>query len=332
LTILDRLADRLGLVTGTAFARGASAATPASVGAPFVSPVPDLALPEMDFVVIDVETACGRSSSICQIGIVGFAGGREVLAWETLVDPQDVFAGFNTRLHGIGPRHVRGKPSFPQLYGALTAHLGGRITAAHSNFDQGALGAACRVAGLPMIRSRWLDTVQVARHAWPELPSHRLNLMADHLGLEHRHHDALSDARVAGWVLVKASEHTGIDLDGWISRPWRGAPRRRSGRSAAPEAAASGPLLGMRVAILGQRRDGPLAQMIAAAGGRVVTSVSARTDLLAVSGNRPFDEGLERSALYRRAETMVTLGQAIRIVGERQLSALITDGMAVEPI
>lgn len=329
MTILERLAGKLGLVTGSAFAAGASAATPASVGAP--ATIAELSLPEMDFVVIDVETACGRSSSICQIGIVGFAGGREVLAWESLVDPQDMFADFNTRLHGIGPRHVRGKPRFPQLYGALSAHLGGRITVAHSNFDQGALGAACQVAGLPPIRSRWLDSVQVARHAWPELPSHRLNLLAEHLGLEHRHHDALSDARVAGWVVVKAIDHTGLDLAGLMASPWRGATRRRA-RSAAPTPADSGALIGLRIAILGQPRDGPLAQMIASAGGRVVTSLGARTDLLAVAGNRPFDEGLERSAIYRRAETMIALGQAIRIAGERELSAMITDGTVLASI
>lgn len=322
MTTLEQLAGQLGLVKASALdpfvdttSRAAVAPTPAAAPS----------LPDMDFVVIDVETACGRASSICQIGIVGFAGGQEVLAWESLVDPQDAFAPFNTRLHGIGPAQVLGKPRFPQLYGALTAHLGGRVTVAHSNFDQGALGAACRVAGLPMIRSRWLDSVQVARHAWPELPSHRLNLLAEHLGLEHHHHDALSDARVAGWVIVKASERMGLDLAGWMAAPWRGAPRRPS-RSAAPAPAGAGPLFGQRVALLGQPRDGPLAQMIAAAGGRVVTSVGARTNLLAVAGNRPFDEGLERSAIYRRAETMVALGQAIRIVGERELSAMISDG------
>lgn len=121
-----------------------------------------------------------------------------MLAWETLIDPQDVFAPFNTRLHGIGARHVRGKPRFPQIYGALSAHLGGRVTVAHSGFDQSALGAACQAAGVAGIRARWLDSVRVARHAWPELPSHRLNLMAEHLGLAHQHHDGLSDARVAG--------------------------------------------------------------------------------------------------------------------------------------
>ena len=63
MTFLDRLVGRLGLVTGTAFAAGAPATPPAALGAPVVTPGPDLALPEMDFVVIDVETACGRPSS-----------------------------------------------------------------------------------------------------------------------------------------------------------------------------------------------------------------------------------------------------------------------------
>ncbi len=322
MTILDRLSRSLGLVTGTALA-----AQPPREPRPALPPVTaEPALPPMDFVVIDVETACGRSSSICQIGIVGFAGGREVLAWETLVDPQDVFASFNTRLHGIGPRQVRGKPRFPQLYGALSAHLGGRITVAHSGFDQGALGAACQVAGLPMIRTRWLDSVNVARHAWPELPSHRLNLMAEHLGLEHQHHDALSDARVAGWVLVKAMEHTGIDLDGWMAGPWRGAPRRPRGR--APEPAAAGPLAGHRVTILGQPRDGPLAEIIARAGGRVSGSVGAKTSLLVVAGARPFGWELERSRTYRRAESAIAMGQALRIVSADDVMTMIAEGAA----
>jgi DNA polymerase-3 subunit epsilon len=315
LTILDRLASRLGLITGSALASRPASEAPA----PRVAPDP----PELDFVVIDVETACGRSSSICQIGIVGFSGGREVLAWETLVDPQDAFAAFNTGLHGIGARHVRGKPRFAQLHGALCAHLGGRITVAHSSFDQGALGAACRVAGLPTIRTRWLDSVRVARHAWPELPSHRLNLLASHLGLEHRHHDALSDARVAGLVLVKAMDHTGIDLDGWMAGPWRAPSGRR--RSSTPDPAAAGALVGLRVAIMGQPRDGPLARSIAAAGGRVAASVGLKTNLLVVADARPFSSGIERSATYRRAESLISMGQPLRIISADEARAMIAE-------
>jgi DNA polymerase-3 subunit epsilon len=314
LTLLDRLAGRLGLV------RGSELEPRLEEGRP---PPPPPALPGMDFVVIDVETACARASSICQIGIVGFSEGREVLAWESLVDPQDVFATFNIRLHGIGAAHVRGKPRFPQLHHTLTRHLGGRITVAHSNFDQGALRAACRVAGLPAIQTRWLDSVQVARHAWPELPSHRLNLLADHLGLEHRHHDALSDARVAGWVLVRAMEHTGLDLDAWLAGPWRGTTR--GPERSAPEPAATGALAGLRVGILGEPRDGPLARTLAAAGARIVGSMGAKTELLVVPGVRPFAEGIERSSAYRRAEALIAMGQPLRIISAAEARDLIAE-------
>jgi DNA polymerase-3 subunit epsilon len=257
--LLDRLVERLGLVRGSDLSptsRVADDARPAtSVAATASAP---------DFVVIDVETACSRVSSICQIGIVGFADGREVLAYETLVDPQDIFESFNTRLHGIGPHHVRGKPTFAKLRQTLVGHLGGRVTVAHSNFDRSALGAACAVARQPEIETRWLDSVRVARHAWPDLSSHKLNVLARHLGVAHRHHDALSDARAAGWVIVKAMEHTGIDLEGWMAGPWR-RPTRHGRPPEMLAMAAEGPLAGARVAIMGQPRDGDLAMRVAAA-------------------------------------------------------------------
>lgn len=180
----------------------------------------------VDFVVVDVETACGRASSICQVGLLGFRDGREVLTYETLVDPQDEFSPFNIGLHGIGPQHVEGKPTFARLHAGLARQFERRITVAHSGFDKGAFAAACRVAGLPAFETRWLDSVQVARHAWPDLETHRLNRLAAYLGLEHKHHDALSDARVAGLVVVRAMEHTGIDLEGWMARPWLNTRRR----------------------------------------------------------------------------------------------------------
>jgi DNA polymerase-3 subunit epsilon len=49
-------------------------------------------------VVVDVETACSRASSICQIGVVGFRNGLEVFEYETVVDPLDDFSSFNTRI------------------------------------------------------------------------------------------------------------------------------------------------------------------------------------------------------------------------------------------
>lgn len=283
---------------------------------PRTSPLPfSAAAAAPDFVVIDVETACHRASSICQIGIVGFADGREVFAYETLVDPQDAFNPFNIRLHGIGPQHVAGRPIFPRIYGTLLDHLGGRIAVAHSNFDQGALSAACRIAGLPMIRSRWLDSVKVARHAWPDLPTHRLSALAEHLGLEHKHHDALSDARVAGWVVVRAMEKTGLDIAGYLAAPWRGeTPRRRR-----PAPAPRGPLAGERVAIIASPHDTRLPAQIAAAGGRVMADVGRTTTMLVVAGARPFSAGVRTTASLLKAEAIAADGGAISILSEDEL-------------
>jgi DNA polymerase-3 subunit epsilon len=263
-----------------------------------------------DFVVIDVETACSRVSSICQIGIVGFRDGREVFAWETLLDPCDEFHAGNIRIHGIAARHVVGQPTFGHVHATIDRHLAGRVTVAHSLFDKGALAAACRVHDRPTIETRWLDSVRVARAAWPDLDNHRLGGLARFLGVPHRHHDALSDARAAGWVIVRAIEHTGRSLADWMTPPRQPGP--------APKPTAEGPLSGERIAILGEPRDGPLAHAIAARGGTIHSSVGLTTTMLVVAADEPYGRLVRASTTFRRAEKAAN-ARALKIVPLRAL-------------
>ena len=277
---------------------------------PLAGPTPSAIAP--DFVVVDVETACSRVSSICQIGIVGFRNGLEVFAYESLVDPRDHFSSFNVRIHGIEAHHVAGHPTFADIHATIDGHLAGRITVAHSYFDKGSLAAACRVHDRAMIETTWLDSVRVAKRAWPELSSHRLGVLSQFLGIKHKHHDALSDARAAGMVIVKAIDHTGIDLAG------RMAPAKvRAGK--APAAALVGPLRGERIAILGAARDGALACRIARAGGRIVSSVGATTTMLVISADQPFGRWVNASPCYRKAEELRAAGRPIAIFDEGML-------------
>ena len=269
-----------------------------------------------DFVVVDVETACSRVSSICQIGIVGFRDGSEVFAYETLVDPCDEFSLFNTRIHGITDDHVTGQPTFAHIHAVVDAHLSGRVTVAHSNFDKGALASACQVHDRSPIATTWLDSVRVARQAWPHLPSHRLNVLSKYLGVRHKHHDALSDARAAGMVVLRAIEHTGIDLAGWLS------PTRQR-KASAPRPAPVRPLKGQRIAILGASRSSVLAKWLADAGGRVMASVGATTTMLVVGNDQPFGRYFTATPDHRRAEDLRRAGTAIEIVSEAELRSRI---------
>jgi len=265
-----------------------------------------------DFVVVDVETACSNVSSICQIGIVGFKDGVEVFEYETLVDPLDRFSSFNIRIHGITGDHVVGAPTFADIHAAIGGHLGGRITVAHSYFDKGALGAACRIHRRPVIETTWLDSVRVAKRAWPELSSHRLNVLTKFLGVKHKHHDALSDARAAGMVIVRAIEHTGIELAGWLAPvASRGGP--------APKPALVGPLKGQRIAIIGAPRDGVLAQCLACEGARVVAAVGSTTTMLVISNDQPFGRFVTYQAEHRKAEEMRRSGSPIEILLEEEI-------------
>lgn len=266
-----------------------------------------------DFVVVDVETACARVSSICQIGIVGYRAGRETFAYETLVDPQDEFSPFNIGIHGISARDVIGKPTFAAIHGIIAGHLSGRVTVAHSGFDKGALAAACRIGNLPFIETTWLDSVRVAKQAWPELPNHRLNTLAEHLRVPHDHHDALSDARAAGSVILRAIADTGIDLQSWMAKP------TKPGR--APRAAETGPLKGHRIAIAGERRDEGLAHFLAAHGARVVSRVGQTTSMLVLSTHQPFGRWAAVQAELHKAEKMRDSGVGIEIVSEAELRA-----------
>ncbi|UVO50130.1 hypothetical protein M0208_06210 [Sphingomonas sp. SUN019] len=65
-----------------------------SVGATSITAAPEARVDANDFVVIDVEIACSRVSSICQIAIVGFRNGQITFEYEALIDPSAMGEGF----------------------------------------------------------------------------------------------------------------------------------------------------------------------------------------------------------------------------------------------
>ena len=84
-------------------------------------------------------------------------------------------------------------------------------------FDRRALRVACGIYNLQEVDCLWLDTAQVVRCAWPQFRQrgYTLDNIANYLGIECLHHNALEDARVAAVVLLRAVEEAGLTVRQW---------------------------------------------------------------------------------------------------------------------
>lgn len=172
-------------------------------------------IPEGDFrfIALDVETACSDAASICQIGIACVWPDNRILTYSTLVNPHCDFNAFNIRLHGIGPDHVTSAPRFDEVLDRLFPLLSRHRLVQHSNFDKLAVNAASRSYGIDTPDFRWVDSVTIARRAWPELKGnagHGLGNLKKVLNLNFQHHDAGEDARAAAQVILHAEAHLGL--------------------------------------------------------------------------------------------------------------------------
>ena len=173
----------------------------------------------LTFNAIDVETANADPSSICQIGIVCVRAGEIKEQLSVLVNPEQRFNPSNVRLHGISEAAVRDSETLPQVYARLRHLLEGAVLVSHTTFDRVALDGAMDRYGLKPIRAIWLDSAAIARRAWPDhyrRGGWSLAAVAGNLGITFQHHDAVEDARASGEIVLRACQHTGLDIDGWM--------------------------------------------------------------------------------------------------------------------
>ena len=162
-----------------------------------------------EIVVFDIETT-GLSSlhdTITEIGAVIIKNGNEIDRFQTFADPGMHIPATITQLTGITDSDVMGAPSQEAAVRAFLAFADGRVIAAHNaSFDIGFIYEACCRYDIPY-EPAYIDTLAMARALLPELKSHRLNIVAAHLGLPgFNHHRASDDAAVTGLALVKLFE------------------------------------------------------------------------------------------------------------------------------
>ena len=124
-------------------------------------------------------------------------------------------AHFQTKIHGIRDSDTADKPDFGAVYSSVS-HLFDLPIVGHSMFDKQVLNALSDHFEL-QICFEYIDSVILAKQAFPDLKNHKLKTVAKHCQLPpFKHHDPQADARACAEIVLRlqGTETTGPEDSG----------------------------------------------------------------------------------------------------------------------
>lgn len=175
------------------------------------------------FTAIDFESAGaarGMTDSPVQIGLASWSqdhGHTDRFVSYLFTDQPVQWSA--RKVHGIGPEHLADAPSLLSLWPDLKRRMAGAVVVAHGKGTEKRFLRAFPGHGF----GPWVDTLLLARAAWPHLPDHSLGALCEAHGLtdsiraqvpEKNWHDALFDA-AASLILLEhlITSHSLADHD-----------------------------------------------------------------------------------------------------------------------
>ena len=162
-----------------------------------------------EVVVFDIETTglSAQTEKITEIGAVLIKDGKICDTFETFVNPEKPIPEKIVELTGITDDMVKDAPSQNDAVDAFMEFVGGRALVAHNaDFDTGFIreNLSGRVENSTL---DYLDTLGLCRALVKEKKQHKLNIMAEHFGIENpSHHRAVNDAQVCAEIYLKCLE------------------------------------------------------------------------------------------------------------------------------
>lgn len=163
------------------------------------------------FAVVDLETTGTRKEDgehIIQFGCVLVKDLKVVKSYSFLMNPHKEIPQAVTNLTGISNQMVKGQPDFKHFAPKISKILKDTIFVAHNvNFDFPFLNYELTNAGFDTLPLKAVDTVELAKIAFPTLPSYKLRDLTASLEIEHDNpHQADSDAYGTAILLIKIIE------------------------------------------------------------------------------------------------------------------------------
>ena len=160
-----------------------------------------------EFIVFDLETTglSAATERITEIGAVRMRGYQVLDRFDLFVDPEKSIPPEIVKLTSITDEMVAGAPKEKEALERFFDFCGdcSVLVAHNASFDMGFLRAAMSRCGIQRPLAS-VDTLILARGLYPELKKHKLNILADHLGVDQQHHHrADDDARVLAEIFIK---------------------------------------------------------------------------------------------------------------------------------
>jgi DNA polymerase-3 subunit alpha (Gram-positive type) len=161
------------------------------------------------YVVFDIETT-GLSpinDMITEIGAVKVENGIVVDEFSQLINPERSIPEKIVNITGITDEMVKDKPTINEVLPSFENFIEDSILVAHNaSFDVGFLRERFSKIS-KTLNNPVLDTLELTRTLFPQLKSHRLNIVAKHLNVNLiNHHRAVDDAKATTEIFIKSME------------------------------------------------------------------------------------------------------------------------------
>ena len=163
------------------------------------------------FAVVDLETTGTRKEEghrIIQFGCAIVKKRQVVKTYSLMINPHGEIPLAVTNLTGISNEMVASQPDFAHYAAKIRKILAGTVFVSHNvNFDFPFLNYELEQAGLDPLDIKAVDTVELAKIAFPTQPSYKLRDLTASLQISHKNpHKADSDAYGTAILLVKIIE------------------------------------------------------------------------------------------------------------------------------
>ncbi|MBO8433783.1 MAG: PolC-type DNA polymerase III [Tyzzerella sp.] len=159
------------------------------------------------FVVFDIETTglSRERDKITEIGAVKIKNGEIIDKFSTFVNPLMPISAEITKLTGITDDMVKDSPDISVILPQFMEFCGDSILVAHNaSFDVGFIRHNAKILDMGSVDNTTIDTVELSRTLLPDLKKHKLNIVAEAMGVTlEGHHRAVNDAQATAEIFIK---------------------------------------------------------------------------------------------------------------------------------